>query len=65
MPALLRYPGSAGTWSCPVHSSLDRTCAPAEHSSYPEARIGKISQIEVSTLSGQPREAHPRGWKDR
>ena len=29
--------------------------APAEHGSYREARTGKISQIEVSTLLGEPR----------
>jgi hypothetical protein len=55
MPALLRYPGSAGARPCPGRSSLDRACAPAEHGSYREARTGKISQIEVSTLSGEPR----------
>ena len=30
-------------------------CAPAEYGSYREARTGKISQIEVSTLSGESR----------
>ncbi len=55
MPALLRRPGSAGARPCQGRSSLDRTCAPAEYGSYREARTGKISQIEVSTLSGEPR----------
>jgi putative ABC transport system permease protein len=30
-------------------------CAPAEYGSYQEARARKISQFEVSTLSGEPR----------
>ena len=55
MPALLRRPGSAGARPCQGRSSLDRACAPAEHGSYQEARTGKISQIKVSTLSGEPR----------
>src|SRR5690242_21861448 len=47
---------------CPGHSSLDTDCAPAEYGSYQEARTGKISQIEVSTLLGEPRtlRANPR-----
>src|SRR6185437_10130708 len=53
--ALLRCQGSAGARPCPGRSSLDRTCAPAEYGSYREARTGTISQIEVSTLSGEPR----------
>ena len=55
MPALLRHPGSAGTRPCQGCSYLDRACAPAEYGSYREARTGKISQFEVSTLSGEPR----------
>ena len=44
--------------SCaPGRSSLDMACAPAEYGSYREARTGTISPIEVSTLSGEPREA--------
>jgi hypothetical protein len=54
MPALLRRQASAGARPCQGHFSLDRTCAPAGHGSYREARTGKISQIEVSTLSGDP-----------
>jgi hypothetical protein len=57
MTALLRSPGSAGARPCQGRSSLDRTCAPAEGGSYQEARTSKISQIEVSTLSGEPRRA--------
>jgi hypothetical protein len=57
MPALLRRPGSAGARPCQGRSSLDRACAPAQHGSYQEARTGKISQFEVSTLSGEPRTA--------
>ena len=57
MPLLLRRPGSARARPCQGRSSLDRVCAPAEHGSYREARTGKISQFEVSTLSGEPRES--------
>ena len=53
--ALLRRPGSAGARPCQGRSSLDRACALAEYGSYREARTGKISQIKVSTLSGEPR----------
>jgi hypothetical protein len=42
---------------CPGRSSLGMGCAPAEHGSYQEARKGKISQVRVSTLSGEPRHA--------
>ena len=45
MPPLPRRPVSAGAR------------APAEHGSYQEARKGKISQVRVSTLSGEPRHA--------
>ena len=55
MPALLRRPGSVGARPCSGRSSLDRACAPAQHGSYQEARTGKISQVKVSTLSGEPR----------
>jgi hypothetical protein len=55
MSGLLRRSGSASAQPCQGRSSLDRACAPAEHGSYQEARTGKISQIEVSTLSGEPR----------
>jgi hypothetical protein len=55
MTALLRYQGSSGARPCQGRSSLDRACAPAEYGSYREARTGKISQFEVSTLSGEPR----------
>src|SRR5262245_16606357 len=55
MSALLRRPACPGARSCQGRSSLDRACAPAEHGSYREARTSKISQIEVSTLSGEPR----------
>src|SRR5690242_6680440 len=55
VPLLLRRPTSAGARACQGRSSLDRACAPAEHGSYREARTGKISQIEVSTLSGECR----------
>src|SRR6201993_4479288 len=61
MATLLRRPGSAGAQPCPGRSSLDRACAPAEYDSYREARTGKISQIKVSTLSGEPRRQHPVG----
>jgi len=57
MPSLLRRPVSAGARPCPGRSSLDMGCAPAEYGSYQEARIGTISQIKVSTLSGEPRRA--------
>ena len=60
MPALLRRPACPGARPCQGRSSLDRTCAPAEHGSYREARTGKISQIEVSTLSGEPRDTSER-----
>ena len=53
MPPLLRRPAWPGARPCQGRSSLDRTCAPAEYGSYQEARTGKISQIEVSTLSGE------------
>ena len=55
MPALLRCQASPGARPCQGRSSLDRACAPAEYGSYREARTGKISQFEVSTLSGEPR----------
>ena len=55
MPALPRRPACPGARPCQGRSSLDRACAPAEHGSYREARTGKISQIEVSTLSGGTR----------
>src|SRR5580700_6866041 len=55
MPALLRRPACPGARPCQGRSSLDRACAPAEYGSYREARTGKISQFEVSTLSGEPR----------
>jgi hypothetical protein len=55
MPALLRRPACPGARPCQGRSSLDRACAPAEHGSYRKARTGKISQIGVSTLSGEPR----------
>jgi hypothetical protein len=56
MPALLRRSGCPPARSlCPGHSSLDTDCAPAEYGSYREARTGKISQIEVSTLLGEAR----------
>jgi hypothetical protein len=55
MPALLRRPACPGARPCQGRSSLDRACAPAEHGSYQEAQTGKISQIEVSTLPGEPR----------
>jgi hypothetical protein len=55
MPALLRRPGSAGARPCQGRSSLDRACAPAEYGSYREAQTGKISQVKVPTLSGEPR----------
>ena len=61
MPALLRRPGSAGARPCQGRSSLDRACAPAEYGSYREARTGKISQIEVSTLSGESRSGGASG----
>ena len=54
MPPLLRSPACPGARPCPGRSSLDMTCAPAEYGSYQEARTGKISQIKVSTLSGEP-----------
>ena len=57
MPALLSSQGSAGARPCQGRSSLDRGCAPAEYGSYREARTGKISQIEVSTLLGESRTA--------
>ena len=63
-PALLRRPASAGARPCQGRSSLDRACAPAEYGSYQEARTGKISQIEVSTLSGEPRSSHWADWLD-
>src|SRR6185437_17111721 len=47
---------------CPGHSSLDTDCAPAEYGSYQEARTGKISQIEVSTLLGEPRPVGEQAW---
>jgi hypothetical protein len=63
MPSLLRRPVSAGARPCPGRSSLDRACAPAEYGSYQEARTGKISQIKVSTLRGEPRAtAQARAW---
>ena len=65
MPALLRYQGSAGARPCQGRSSLDRACAPAEYGSYRKARIGKISQIGVSTLSGEPRPVRARAVRDR
>ena len=55
MPALLRHPGSAGPQPCQGRSSLDRAIVPAEYGSYQEARTGKITQLKVSTLSGEPR----------
>jgi hypothetical protein len=55
MPALLRRPACPGARPCQGRSSLDRACAPAEHGSYREARTGTISQVKVSTLSGEPR----------
>src|SRR6185437_3059122 len=55
MPSLLRHPGSAGARPCQGRSSLDRACAPAEYGSYREARTDTISQVKVSTLSGEPR----------
>jgi hypothetical protein len=55
MPALLRRPACPGARPCQGSSSLDRACTPAEYGSYREARTGKISQVEVSTLSGEPR----------
>ncbi len=58
MPALLRRPACPGARSCQGRSSLDRACAPAEYGSYQEARTGKISQVKVSTLSGEPRDRY-------
>src|SRR5713226_6303337 len=55
MPALPRRPASPGARPCQGRSSLDKACAPAEYGSCREARTGTISQIEVSTLSGEPR----------
>ena len=55
MPALLRRPACPGARPCPGRSTLDKACAPAEYGSYREARTGKISQVEVPTLSGEPR----------
>ena len=63
MPALLRRPGSASARPSPGRSSPDRACAPAEHGSYREARTDTISQVKVSTLSGEPHRASGgRGW---
>src|SRR6201996_6480064 len=62
MPALPRRPASAGARPCLGRSSLDRACAPAEYGSYREARTGKISQFEVSTLSGEPRVLRQSAW---
>jgi hypothetical protein len=55
MPALLRRPVSAGAQPCQGRSSLDMARAPAEYGSSREAQTGKITQIEVSTLPGEPR----------
>jgi hypothetical protein len=57
MGRLLRRSASAGARPCQGRSSLDTACAPAEYGSYQEARTGMISQIEVSTLSAEPRES--------
>ena len=50
---LLRMPPARSP--CPGRNDLDTGCAPAEYGSYREARTGKISQIEVSTLLGESR----------
>ena len=55
MPAPPRRPACPGARPVKVVPSLDRGLRPAEHGSYREARTGKISQFEVSTLSGGTR----------
>jgi len=55
MPPLLRRPVSAGARPGPGRSSLDSACAPAVRWQLSDKRNSMISQIEVSTLSGEPR----------
>jgi hypothetical protein len=50
-----RRPACSGARPYQGRSSLDRGLRPAEHGSNREAQTGKISQFEVSTLSGEPR----------
>src|SRR5438105_11028591 len=55
MSPLPRRPVSAGARHCPGRSSLDNACAPAVTWQLSDKRDSMISQIEVSTLSGEPR----------
>ena len=55
MGPLLRRPVSAGARRCQGRPSLDSACAPAVRWQLSEKRDNMISQIEVSTLSGEPR----------
>jgi hypothetical protein len=55
MGPLPRRPVSAGARPGPGRSSLDSACAPAVRWQLSGKRDRMISQIEVSTLSGEPR----------
>jgi hypothetical protein len=55
MGPLLRRPVSAGARPGPGRPSLDSACAPAVTWQLSDKRDSMISQIEVSTLSGEPR----------
>jgi hypothetical protein len=55
MSPLPRRPASAGARPSPGRSSLDSACAPAVRWQLSGKRDTMISQIEVSTLSGEPR----------
>src|SRR5438876_445296 len=50
---------SAGARHCPGRSSLDNACAPAVTWQLTDKRDSMISQIEVSTLPGEPRRTRP------
>jgi Integrase core domain len=59
MSPLPHRPVSAGARHCPGRSSLDNACAPAVTWQLSDKRDSMISQIEVSTLSGEPCHSPP------